>query len=194
MDRQETREVWVSLVAGNTKLHWGLFVGSELESTWDTAHLPLGAGFDEVIALFPRRQLEFFTRRGPSVELWMGSVVPAQSALVRAIFPCSHEVRNTDVVRGLEGYHSFGVDRALALRGAGLLWGWPVLVIDGGTAMTFTVGVDDGHLYGGAIAPGMALQLGALATGTAKLPRIALDGLSPSLPRWAMSTQGAIES
>ena len=41
-------------------------------------------------------------------------------------------VRNTDAIS--DAYATFGVDRALALRGAGEKWGWPVLVIDGGTA------------------------------------------------------------
>ncbi len=51
-------------------------------------------------------------------------------------------------------YPTLGVDRTLALVGAGDVWGWPVLVIDCGTALTFTAGADQ-SLIGGAILPGL---------------------------------------
>ena len=66
----------------------------------------------------------------------------------------------------LEGlYPSLGVDRALALWGAGATWGFPCLVIDGGTALTLTGGNGDGFLVGGAILPGLRLQLQSLGRG-----------------------------
>jgi len=41
-------------------------------------------------------------------------------------------------------YPTLGIDRALALWGAGETWGWPMLVIDAGTALTLT-GADADH-------------------------------------------------
>jgi type III pantothenate kinase len=85
-----------------------------------------------------------------------------------------------------------GIDRALAVYGAGKRYGFPCLVIDAGTALTFT-GVDGNQsLVGGGILPGLGLQLGSLGEKTAQLPQIIL---SPHLPpRWAKDTQKAIAS
>ncbi|HEY9861882.1 MAG TPA: type III pantothenate kinase, partial [Candidatus Obscuribacterales bacterium] len=88
-------------------------------------------------------------------------------------------------------YPTLGIDRALALWGAGEVYGWPVLVIDAGTALTFTGGAQR-QLVGGAILPGLSLQVRALADKTAALPAIALPETLPK--RWANDTQGAIAS
>lgn len=48
--------------------------------------------------------------------------------------------------------------------------GWPVMVVDCGSALTFTAGDKEGKLGGGAILPGVRLQLAALGTRTAQLP------------------------
>lgn len=44
------------------------------------------------------------------------------------------------------------------------------MVVDCGSAMTFTAGDERGKLAGGAILPGVRLQLAALGTSTAQLP------------------------
>ncbi len=70
--------------------------------------------------------------------------------------------------------------------------GYPILVIDAGTALTFT-GMDAEHqLIGGAILPGLGLQLQFLAKSTAALPSVSLPTQLPS--RWAKQTSEAIES
>lgn len=50
--------------------------------------------------------------------------------------------------------------RALSVRGASTVYGWPVMVVDGGTALTFTRGddTDGGCMKGGAILPGIRVQ------------------------------------
>lgn len=48
--------------------------------------------------------------------------------------------------------------------------GWPVLVVDCGSALTFTAADAGGKLAGGAILPGVRLQLAVLGTRTAQLP------------------------
>jgi type III pantothenate kinase len=89
-------------------------------------------------------------------------------------------------------YPTFGIDRALAVVGAGSYFGFPVLVIDTGTALTFT-GVDQHQqLVGGAILPGLGLQLATLAQKTGKLPQV---GIPEQLPqRFALNTPEAIQS
>lgn len=88
-------------------------------------------------------------------------------------------------------YEGLGIDRALAVLGAGHHYGWPVLVIDAGTALTFS-GADEMGFRGGAIAPGLGLQLAMLHRHTAALPQVALPSQLPN--RWAQDTDNAILS
>lgn len=85
-----------------------------------------------------------------------------------------------------------GIDRALAIWGAAATYGYPCLVIDGGTALTFT-GVDlQRQLVGGAILPGLRTQFKSLRQATAALPEINLPQTLPT--RWALATDKAIAS
>jgi type III pantothenate kinase len=67
-----------------------------------------------------------------------------------------------------------GADRLVNALAAARLYGTPAVVVDFGTATTFDCVASDGAYVGGAIAPGLELGLDALATRTAKLPRIEL--------------------
>ncbi|CAM9800450.1 unnamed protein product [Discosporangium mesarthrocarpum] len=135
------------------------------------------------------RKVAFYPSRG---RFRVASVVPAE--LDRWILRCPDivPILSRHAISGTDLYPTLGVDRALAVRGAALKWGWPVLVVDCGSALTFTAGTRDRRLGGGAILPGLRLQLMALANHTAQLPRVALPDELP--PRWAMSTVEAIQS
>ena len=79
-----------------------------------------------------------------------------------------------------------GIDRALAGW-----WGWrltaaPVLVADAGTVLSFTRVDREGRFAGGRLLAGAALQLRAMAGGTAHLP--ALD--EPAVPLEALAADG----
>jgi type III pantothenate kinase len=92
----------------------------------------------------------------------------------------------------LDLYPTFGIDRALAVLGAGKKYGFPCLVIDAGTALTFT-GVDrDKKLVGGAILPGFKVQLASLRERTAALPEVSLPERLPQM--WAKETAEGIRS
>lgn len=171
-----TTAQWLALVIGNSRLHWGLFTGSTLCQTWNTAHGQPGA-----IAL----PLDLAHH-----DLWLASVVPSQTMIWQAL-PHAHGIDLTHIpIPNL--YPTLGIDRALTLWSAIQRWGTPVLVIDAGTAMTFTAANANGELMGGAIAPGLQLQLRSLSQHTAALPAVALgDGMA--LPdRWSRSTADAI--
>jgi len=89
-------------------------------------------------------------------------------------------------------YPTLGIDRALALWGAGETWGWPMLVIDAGTALTLT-GADADHcLVGEQFYPSW---LTAPVSGSTNrgLPLVDI-GDFVSLPRWALNTTEAIQS
>jgi type III pantothenate kinase len=165
---------WLALAIGNSRLHWAAFQGERLASAWDTPHTI--AVDDAWVSSFP--------------ELWIASVVPEQTA-VWSKQPGSRVVTPEQVP--LKGrYATLGVDRALALWGAIQMGKTPVLVIDGGTALTLTGADDSGHLVGGAILPGLRLQMRSLSQGTAALPPV--GDLSVLPPRWALDTASAIRS
>ncbi|NMG05639.1 pantothenate kinase [Brasilonema sp. UFV-L1] len=124
------------------------------------------------------------------IPLLLASVVPNQTALWQT-YPNVCIITLEQVpIKGI--YSTLGIDRALALLGAGQVWGFPVLVIDAGTALTFT-GADTNHcLVGGAILPGLGLQLATLAERTGQLPTVESPQQLPQ--RYALNTQQAMQS
>jgi type III pantothenate kinase len=67
-----------------------------------------------------------------------------------------------------------GADRLVNGVAVARLYGTPAIVVDFGTATTFDCISKDGAYVGGSIAPGLELGLEALASRTARLPRIEL--------------------
>jgi type III pantothenate kinase len=89
-------------------------------------------------------------------------------------------------------YTSMGCDRALAAFGAGECYGYPILVIDAGTAITLT-GIDGNkNLVGGAIMAGLRSQFISLHANTAALPHLSIPEVLP--PRWGMDTVSSIQT
>ena len=83
-----------------------------------------------------------------------------------------------------------GVDRVLNVAAAYEQLGKACVVVDAGTAVTVDVCNDAGEFLGGAIAPGVAVQLDALHEKTAKLPRA--EFAAPTEP-FGKNTAGAIQ-
>lgn len=192
---------WLALIIGNSRWHWGAFEGDGWLGSWHTAHLT-EAQTDELqrgrFALSAWQQLGIATAL-PShpddggqehPEIWLASVVNAPLAWL-ANYPNVHLI-TTEQVPLQNTYATLGIDRALALMGAGDVWGWPVLVIDCGTALTFTAGVGQ-RLIGGAILPGLRSQFRALQAHTDQLPALEFN---PDVwpQRWATNTADAIAS
>lgn len=191
--------LWLALMIGNSRLHWAWFIGDTVQEAWDSDHLPADAieeavqrwaAKDWTAGILPvslRGQL-FHTPGVPP--LYLASVVPSQTELWQTY--SNARVITLDCL-GLEGlYPTLGIDRALAVLGAGQILGWPVLVIDAGTALTFTGADAQGRLVGGAILPGLRLQFESLGQRTAALPKVELIEQMPQ--RWALSTPEAIQS
>lgn len=207
---------WLALVAGNSRLHWGCFTGDQWLGGWHTPHLTpiqaqalMAADFADwawadlvanSVANSATEVVPGAVTAGPMLgnlppsptppDLWMASVVQAQADLWRT-YPHSHTVTITHLPLD-QTYPTLGVDRALALVGAGAVYGWPVLVVDGGTALTLTAG-DHGRLVGGAILPGVRSQFRALHDYTDGLPLLSYD-LANLPPRWATTTAEAMIS
>jgi len=84
-----------------------------------------------------------------------------------------------------------GADRLVNALAVARLYGTPAVVVDLGTATTFDCVAADGAFVGGAIAPGLALGLEALASRTAKLPQVELRTPDHAIGR---DTASAIQS
>ncbi|WP_204141846.1 pantothenate kinase [Halomicronema sp. CCY15110] len=197
---------WLGLVVGNTRLHWGLFRQQQLQAVWHTPHLTsaqvtelldhqFGVAAWRSLPTLDRSTLDELTKLAAilppasPLRLVVASVVPAQTDLWQR-YPYFREVTLADIPLA-NLYPTLGIDRALNLLGAGDRYGWPVLVIDAGTALTFTASTAE-RLIGGAILPGLTTQFTTLAANTANLPTAHLPTELPS--RWASHTAEAIRS
>ncbi|MFM7424471.1 MAG: pantothenate kinase [Elainella sp.] len=185
---------WLALTIGNSRLHWAWFEGEDLRQSWDEPHLEAEPGMHLLQSLeqghFNPPGLSGCSRVPSDCPLWLASVVPRQALLWQS-YRAAHTISLADMpLTGL--YPTLGLDRALAVVGAAAVYGLPSLVIDTGTALTFTGADATGHLVGGAILPGLRLQLRSLSE-TALLPNLADS--PPVLPRrWSGDTPGAIWS
>ena len=192
----------LALAIGNSRLHWALLSTENVLSTWDTDYLDqetialLIPNCNDLSTLITLSGHPLHPPQLPIAPLLLASVVPAQTHLWQHSVHTQTITLDQSPVQGI--YPTMGIDRALAVLGAGRCYGFPVLVIDGGTALTFT-GVDgDRQVVGGAILPGLRLQGRSLTQHTAALPEIDFfeDAISSgsALIRWAKRTPDAIRS
>ena len=179
---------WLALVVGNSRLHWAWFRHLVLVKTWDTSHLTISVKPYQL----PHLMLDSDLVRQDLTHLsvYLASVVANQTEhwqdYGNLTFISLPDIKLTNT------YPTMGIDRALAVWGAISTYQQACLVIDGGTALTFT-GVDrTGRLIGGAILPGLRSQLLTLKQKTSALPEIKLPDSLP--PQWALDTDTAIAS
>ncbi|UKO96311.1 pantothenate kinase [Nostoc sp. UHCC 0870] len=212
--------IWLALEIGNSRQHWALFSGETLDCTWDTDYLPesviqllaccetlndlqnrelwgmgtRGQGDKGVTSLPHRLSQNRLNAALPltALPIVIASVVPKQTALWET-YPNVHLI-TLDQIPLKNTYPTLGIDRALALWGAGMTWGFPMLVIDTGTALTFTGADANQCLVGGAILPGVGLQLTSLGQQTGQLPKLNIEVIQSLPPRFALNTPEAIQS
>ncbi|HYW21632.1 MAG TPA: pantothenate kinase [Nodularia sp. (in: cyanobacteria)] len=200
--RGHRENLWLALEIGNSRLHWALFTDKSLNYTWDTDHFPESSTHKlaqcQTLADLPPEIFppSYSTRdvdgkNSPHPPIFLASVVPQQTA----IWQTHPHVRviTLEQIPLLNMYPTLGIDRALALWGAGKTWGFPILAIDAGTALTFTGADTQESLVGGAILPGLGLQFSTLGQNTGQLPQLETEIISLP-PRFAMNTTEAIQS
>lgn len=74
-------------------------------------------------------------------------------------------------------YDTMGIDRCACLKGSSTMFGFPTLVIDGGSAITYTAVDSDGNIMGGGISPGVKMRLKSMNEGTGALPDIKTEDI-----------------
>ncbi|HEY9617521.1 MAG TPA: pantothenate kinase, partial [Microcoleaceae cyanobacterium] len=183
---------WLALMIGNSRLHWAQFADQDLLQTWDTPYLTPANSQPPILHPSAPPTSSFPSSLPHPSELWIASVVPQQTQLWQA-YPQAQFITLEQVpLAGM--YPTLGIDRALAVWGAIMTLGSPVLVIDAGTALTFTGADAQKRLVGGAILPGLRLQFHSLGQSTAALPLVDWQETATLPSRWAMDTSDAIAS
>jgi type III pantothenate kinase len=164
------------LNVGNTRLAVGAFVGGELEGV-------VRVHFDERDKIQEALREAWAKVEGKDNAAIAGASVnpAAMEAIEHAVVGVSGEKvewvgREIDLpLRVLtDPPAETGVDRVVNVAAAFEQLGKACVVVDAGTAITVDCCNDKGDFLGGAIAPGVSMQLNALHEGTARLPRVDL--------------------
>ncbi len=169
----------LALDIGNTNVTLGLFRAGALVTTRRAATNPRASADEFEALLGALLRLDDASLADVSAMV-AASVVPSVTAAIESVaarrerplllatagtVPLAVRVDRPDEV---------GADRLVNALAAGRIYGTPAVVVDFGTATTLDCVAADGAYVGGAIAPGLELGLEALASRTAKLPRIEL--------------------
>jgi type III pantothenate kinase len=183
---------------GNTQTHIGCFQEERLLQSWRLA-TEAQATADEIAltvsGLCRLNGIEFEAIESGIVS----SVVPrlateyeqmCERYLGRPCLVVGPSIRTGVPIR-YESPHEVGADRIVNAVGALARFGGPCVVVDFGTAITYDAISAEGEYLGGIIAPGIEISIEALASRTAKLPKIDLVEPESVIGR---NTQGAIQA
>ncbi|MFZ1362727.1 MAG: type III pantothenate kinase [Candidatus Nanopelagicales bacterium] len=163
---------------GNTNTELGLFEGEELRDYFriqtDSRRTP-----DEIALMFRGLLPEDADITG----IAMCSTVPAALRETRAMLDKYYSDVPTVIVEpgvktgvGIQTDNpkEVGTDRVMNTLAAYSLFGGPAIVVDFGTSTNFDVISDKGEFIGGALAPGVAISVDALAQRAAQLRKVEL--------------------
>ena len=173
------RRVILALDVGNTNLTMGIVRGQDVVSARRAATRAAATADELELVLDGLLQLDG-ARLADADEVVLASVVPALTTTLmeiagrHAIPLLSADSTSVPIPIRIDKPTEAGADRLVNALAAARLHGTPAIVVDFGTATNFDVVAADGAYIGGALAPGLELGLEALATRTAKLPRVAL--------------------
>jgi type III pantothenate kinase len=179
------------LDVGNSQIHGGVFQSDALRCQFRKSTHPLGSA-DELGIFFAA------VLRANAIEpreirrVAICCVVPAAlyplRAAVEQYFGCQPFVLQAGVKTGLKIRYrnpaEVGADRIAGAIGATMRQpGRDLIVVDSGTATTFDVIAATGDYLGGVILPGIGASADALASHTAKLPRVEISRPEGALGR-----------
>lgn len=184
------------LDVGNTQIHGGVFASDTLRLQFRKTTQPLGSS-DELGVFFAAVLRENNLDPSLITRVAICSVVPAALYPMRGAslkyFRCEPFVLQAGVKTGLKiryrNPQEVGADRvACAIAAAQLHPASDVLVVDCGTATTVEAITAAGDYLGGAIMPGVSVAAEALASRTAKLPRVEIVRPESALGRTSVES------
>src|SRR4249919_3682013 len=182
----------LALDIGNTTVTLGLFKAGTLVATRRAA-TDARASADEFEALLDALLRLDDASLADVSAMVAASVVPTVTAAAEAVAarrerPLLLATAGTvPLAVRVDRPQEVGADRLVNALAAGRIYGTPAVVVDFGTATTLDCVAADGAYVGGAIAPGLELGLEALASRTAKLPRIELRAPDRAIGRDTVS-------
>jgi len=171
----------LALVVNNTQIKIGLYQGADLLHHWRVA--TDREKTDDEYAMLLRALFASVGRSLGDVDgVGISSVVPplldTLDRLARTYLGTAPLVVGPGVRTGMrilyENPKEVGADRICNAVAAYAKYGGPVIVVDLGTATTFSVVSAEGDFVGGAIAPGIGISVDALAEHAAQLHRVEL--------------------
>ena len=146
-------------------------------------------------------------RRIPTLSVYVVSTNRENEAGVETMFqdiPCRmYRLKGADFFSADDGaYEGMGIDRLSNMKAAIKFYGNPLLVIDGGTAMTYTGVNAKGQIMGGGIYPGLSATTRSLHDYTGALPLLSQEDVEKAaleatanqspLPVFAKDTKSAM--
>lgn len=170
----------LAIDAGNTQTHIGAFEGERLVDHWRFATETDATA--DLLAVRLRGLLGLSGIEPDEIaSAVVASVVPALGPAYEAVgkrfsvpvLMVAPGIKTGISVR-VDDPREVGADRLVNAVAAFEKHGGPCVVVDFGTAITFDVVSAQGEYLGGVIGPGVEISLDALASRTAKLPRVEL--------------------
>lgn len=156
---------------GNTTIAFGVFQGRKLKSSWK---IPTSSIFSKGMALKPIKDID-----GVIISSVVPKATPIIKKLVRNRFKIKPLILGKDIKAPIKNLYrnpkQVGQDRLVNAVAASELYGYPIIVVDFGTAITFDVISKRKEYLGGIIIPGIEISLEALSSKAALLPRIKLS-------------------
>ena len=172
----------LTLDIGNSNIKTALFEGDEMAHYWRIS-TSLSKTSDEYGILL----MNMFAHEGVKPEevegIVISSVVPTINFTIEHMCQNYFHMQPMMVAPGIktginikyENPRELGSDRIANAVAAYAQYGGPCIFIDFGTATTFGVVDENGSFLGGSIFPGIKVASEALVSGTAKLPRFAIE-------------------
>ena len=172
----------LTLDIGNSNIKTALFEGEEMAHYWRIS-TSLSKTSDEYGILL----MNMFAHEGVKPEevegIVISSVVPTINFTIEHMCQNYFHMQPMMVAPGIktginikyENPRELGSDRIANAVAAYAQYGGPCIFIDFGTATTFGVVDENGSFLGGSIFPGIKVASEALVSGTAKLPRFAIE-------------------
>lgn len=172
----------ICLDVGNTNIKYAVYRGDELKLSFRVA-TELKKTSDE----YGDQIVNILQNNGISVSEITGgiisSVVPQLDYTLEKMCALYLKIKPKLLAPGLktglnlkvDNAREVGADRVVNNVSAVKKYGYPLIIIDFGTATTFNAIDKKGEFIGGVIAPGIKTSLDSLVNGTAKLPRVEIE-------------------
>lgn len=166
---------------GNTNMVLALYEGEQMRRSWRMETNKNRASDEIGVLLLQLLGTEQVTAKEVQAVMISSVVPPVMHALTNAVrryLNCEPMVVGPGMKTGMnircENPREVGSDLIVNAVAAVQKYGAPVIVLDFGTATTFSVIDENGDYLGGLIAPGLKISMDALFECASKLPRVEL--------------------